>query len=132
MAYIAYLSVDGETFRIEGTSHCNDRAIERDYFDSDFVVGRLETLFGREDFVDDILNGIRMGDKFIIRDEIIGMDIAVDYAYDKFDAMDVLTSITTRCKLRVGNGQKVLRVLKDKVCLGIWNNATKRLEVSEW
>ena len=132
MAYIAYLSVDGETFRIEGTSHCNDRAIERDYFDSDFVVGRLETLFGREDFVDAILNGIRMGDKFIIRDEIIGMDIAVDYAYDKFDAMDVLTAITTRCKLRVGNGQKVLRVLKDKACLGVWNNVTKRLEVSEW
>ena len=77
MAYIAYLSVDGETFRIEGTSHCNDRAIERDYFDSDFVVGRLETLFGREDFVDAILNGIRMGDKFIIRDKhSVGIVIA--------------------------------------------------------
>ena len=80
--------------------------------------------------VDDaIVNGIRMGEEFIIQDTQMGLDIAVGYAYDRCEGVDVLTAITTRRRLRVGDGQKVIKVLRDKIIFGIWRNSSRSLEV---
>ena len=133
--YYISVPVDGDqvTVGIECTVHCNDRASQKDYdrfcYDGDFIVGRLSTLLGREEFVDAIVNGIRMGEEFIIQDTQMGLDIAVGYAYDRCEGVDVLTAITTRRRLRVGDGQKVIKVLRDKIIFGIWRNSSRSLEV---
>lgn len=131
--HIAYINIDGITVGVTTSTHCHHRASSTDSdrfcYDGDFVIGRIATLLGREDFVDVLLNGIRMGETFIIQDVDMGMDIVVGYAYDKVDCMDMLTAITTRRKLRIGHGQKVIRVLTEAIKFGTWNNEAKRMEV---
>ena len=137
MAQKVYASVEYDggrlTLCIDCSVHCNDRASEKDYnrfcFDGDFVVGRLSTLLENDEFLNVLLNGIRMGESFVVQDEDMGLHIAVGYNYDTSEGIDMLTPITTRRKLRLWDGQKVIRVVRNVVTFAAWNRTSKRLEV---
>lgn len=129
---IAYISIDGETYRITAGNHLASRAEEREGLDDSFVVNRLEYLLSRSDVADAILNGVRYGETFIIEDVAIGYDVVVAHYIDSVDTYPTLDAITLRSRLRIGDGQKILSVFKDRVELAVWHLANKRREIVEW
>ena len=129
---IAYISIDGDTYKVEGGKHLSERAFWREGLDESFIVGRLEYLLSNPQIAEAIVFGVRYGETFILEDLAMGFDIVISHHFDKVDSYPTLTAITMRSELRFGNGQKVLSVYKDKVELAVWNLALKRREVVEW
>lgn len=129
---VAYISIDGDTYKIEGGKHLSERAYSREELEESFIIGRLETLLSNPQVAEAIVFGVRYGETFIIQDIAMGYDVVVSHHFDKVDTYPTLTAITMRSELRFGDGQKVLSVYKDKVELAVWNLALRRKEALEW
>ena len=129
---VAYISIDGDTYKIEGGKHLSERAYSREELEESFIIGRLEYLLSNPQVAEAIVFGVRYGETFIIEDIAMGYDIVVAHHFDKVDSYPTLTAITMRSELRFGNGQKVLSIYRDRVELAVWNLALRRREVVEW
>lgn len=120
--------IDGEecTGVINTCRHSNLRAEERENLSNDFLAGRIATLMEQPNFADMVLNGIKIGDRFVVEDEAMGYSIIACHSLEcGYDAVDI---ITMRRSLRIGDGQNVLRVLRDGIRHCIWHAASRVFE----
>ena len=131
----AYISIDGDIYEIHDTCHADQRGNERflTFVDGDFLVHRMEILLADPQIADAIINGVRLGEEFILEDEAMGYSLAISHEFGRGYDYPTLVLKTVCQTLRYFDGEKVMRVFRNGMMqLYRWNRAARQKEVIAW
>ena len=131
----AYINIDGDVYEIHDTCHADQRGNERflALVDGGFLVHRLEVLLADENIADAIVNGVRLGEEFILEDEAMGYSLAISHEFGSGYDYPTLVLKTVCETLRYFDGEKVMKVFRDGMMeLYRWNRAARKKEVIAW